>query len=121
MKTLGVDEHIWHHLNPARRGPKALTGMVDLSRDEEGTVAARLLDLVPGRTGAVCANWLTARGEDFCNGIQIAPGRGRKGDPLYRIPRLLQTGIENLTESQDQKIEEVITADPCHEELFLAF
>lgn len=58
VETLGVDEHIWHHLNPARRAPKALTGMVDLSRDEEGTVVVRLLDLVPGRTGAVCANWL---------------------------------------------------------------
>ncbi|RZT66400.1 hypothetical protein EV140_0125, partial [Microcella alkaliphila] len=28
-----------------------LTGMVDLSRDEHGRVRARLLDLVPGRSG----------------------------------------------------------------------
>lgn len=169
VKTLGVDEHIWHNVNPARRGPKALTGMVDLTRDADGKVAARLLDLVPGRTGTVYANWLNQRGKDFCDGIQIAPldpfagyknaidskldeatavldafhvvklgtqavdevrrrvqqetlgRRGRKGDPLYRIRRLLQTGIENLTEAQCSKIEAVITADPRHEEVFLAF
>ena len=33
VTTLGVDEHIWHHTDPRKRGPKELTGMVDLSRD----------------------------------------------------------------------------------------
>ena len=33
------------------RGPKELTGMVDLTRDQHGQVRARLLDLVPGRSG----------------------------------------------------------------------
>ena len=32
------------------RGPKELTGMVDLTRDQHGQVHARLLDLVPGRS-----------------------------------------------------------------------
>ncbi len=134
-----------------------------------GRFTARLLDLVPGRTGTVYADWLNQRGKDFRDGIQVAPldpfagyknaidskldeatavldafhvvklgtqavdevrrrvqqetlgHRGRKGDPLYRIRRLLQTGIENLTEAQCRKIEEVITADPRHEEFFLAF
>ncbi|WP_120004056.1 transposase [Nesterenkonia muleiensis] len=40
---------------------------------------------------------------------------------FYGIRRLLQTGIVNLTEKQCQKIKEVITADPRHEEVFLAF
>lgn len=30
VTTLGVDEHIWHHVDPRKRGPKELTGMVDL-------------------------------------------------------------------------------------------
>ena len=34
-----------------RRGLKALTGMVDLTRTTEGKVQAKLLDLVQGRTG----------------------------------------------------------------------
>lgn len=29
VKSLGVDEHTWHHVDPRRRGPKELTGMVE--------------------------------------------------------------------------------------------
>lgn len=50
VRSLGVDEHFWHHANPKTRGPKELTGMVDLTRDDQGRVHARLLDLVPGRS-----------------------------------------------------------------------
>lgn len=51
VTTLGVDEHVWHHVDPRKRGPKELTGMVDLSRDSVGKTRPRLLDLVPGRSG----------------------------------------------------------------------
>jgi len=54
------------------RGPKELTGMVDLSRDEHGKVRARLLDLVPGRSGETYRAWLKDRGEAFRAGVQIA-------------------------------------------------
>src|SRR5699024_2530329 len=138
VKSLGVDEHVWHHVNPARRGPKALTGMVDLTRNTKGKVQARLLDLVPGRTGKAYSEWLALRGTDFRKGIKVAPlnpfagyknaidekiedatavldafhvvklgtaavdevrrrvqqdtlgHRGRSGDPLYGIRRVLQ-------------------------------
>lgn len=46
--------------------------MVDLSRDAKGQVRARLLDLVPGRTGAVYGDWLKARGEDFRARVAVA-------------------------------------------------
>ena len=72
VTTLGVDEHIWHHVNPVTRGPKELTGMVDLSRDKDGHTRARLLDLVPGRSGTVYANWLKARGDTFRTQVQVA-------------------------------------------------
>jgi len=36
VTILGVDEHIWHHVNPEVRGPKELTGMVDLTRTRTG-------------------------------------------------------------------------------------
>ncbi len=56
VSSLGVDEHVWHHVatkpvEAGGRGPKELTGMVDLTRDQHGRVRARLLDLVPGRSG----------------------------------------------------------------------
>ena len=46
--------------------------MVDLTRYKNGQVRARLLDLVPGRTRAAYADWLTARGKDFTAGIRVA-------------------------------------------------
>ncbi len=52
VTTLGVDEHVWHHVSTkpvadGGRGPKELTGMVELTRDAEGNTRAWLLDLVP--------------------------------------------------------------------------
>ncbi len=81
VTTLGVDEHLWHHVSPRRRGPKELTGMVDLTRDKDGRVHARLLDLVPGRSGTVYKTWLDQRGKTFKAGVEVAtldPFRGYK-------------------------------------------
>src|SRR5215211_7277622 len=51
VNTLGVDEHIWR---PSRIGvDRAVTIMVDLSRDQAGCLHARLLDAVVGRSGSV--------------------------------------------------------------------
>jgi transposase len=86
VTILGVDEHVWHHVSTkpieaGGRGPKELTGMVDLTRDEHGRTRARLLDLVPGRSGQAYKTWLTERGQAFRTGIEIAtldPFRGYK-------------------------------------------
>ena len=56
---------------PTPPGPRELTGIVDLTRGEDHPTA-RLLDLVPGRSGTAHENWLEERGEDFRSGIQIA-------------------------------------------------
>ncbi len=77
VNALGVDEHVWHHVSTkpiedGGRGPKELTGMVDLSRDSRGRTRARLLDLVPGRSGAAYADWLKERNETFRAGIKVA-------------------------------------------------
>ena len=32
-RVLGVDEHVWHHQDRRRRGPRELTGIVDHSRE----------------------------------------------------------------------------------------
>ncbi|MDA8440593.1 MAG: ISL3 family transposase [Propionibacterium sp.] len=72
VSSLGVDEHLWHHGDPRRKGPKELTGMVDLTRDAHGQVHARLLDLVPGRSKKAYTDWLRARGEQFRRGVGVA-------------------------------------------------
>ena len=71
VRVLGVDEHVWHHQDRRRRGPREFTGIVDLTRGEDHPTA-RLLDLVPGRSGTAHENWLAERGEDFRAGVQIA-------------------------------------------------
>jgi len=77
VAVLGVDEHVWHHVSTkpveeGGRGPKELTGMVDLTRDANGHTRARLLDLVPGRSGAVYKDWLDERGEAFRARVEVA-------------------------------------------------
>ena len=169
VTSLGVDEHIWHHVSTRTRGPKELTGMVDLTRDAKGRVHARLLDLVPGRSGQVLKDWLEERGTAFRAGIKIAAldpfagyktalddkledatavldafhvvklgtqavdevrrrvqqatcgHRGRKGDPLYGIQRLLRAGAENLTDRQLNRLATAIEADPAHHEVYIAW
>lgn len=82
VSSLGVGEHLWHHVDSRKRGPKELTGVVDLSRDANGKVRARLLDLVPGRSKKAYLDWLTARGKDFRAGVKVAalyPFAGYKG------------------------------------------
>ena len=52
---------------------------MDHSRDARGVVHARLLDLVPGRSGKAYADWLKDRGTGFTAGIKTAaldPFRG---------------------------------------------
>ncbi len=63
----------------ATKRPGMFTGMVDLTRDQHGRAHARLLDLVPGRTGKAYATWLTDRSAAFRGGVEVAtldPFRG---------------------------------------------
>jgi transposase len=77
VRTLGVDEHVWR---PSRHGPdRAVTATVDLTRDQHGCLHARLLDVVPGRSGTAYAAWLRAQPDSFVAGVQQAaldPFRG---------------------------------------------
>jgi transposase len=80
VTTLGVDEHVWHHvstkpIDDGGRGPKELTGMVDLPTDQWGPAGqgrSPTLDLVPGRSGAADKAWLHARDAAFRDGVKIA-------------------------------------------------
>jgi transposase len=92
VRTLGVDEHIWHHVSVAERGPKELTGMVDLTRDQAGKVRARLLDLVPGRSGAAYCDWLAARGETFRQNVEVATL-----DPFHGYKNAIDDQLEDAT------------------------
>ena len=98
---------MWYHVSTkpiedGGRGPKELTGMVDLTRDAHGRTRARLMDLVPGRFRAVvqvvadrARPGVPRRGADRLRRVfrrvqqDIHGHRGRKDDPLYRIRNIL--------------------------------
>ena len=98
VKRLGVDEHVWHHVSEfpiedGGRGPKQLTGMVDLTPDpESGKPRARLLDLVPGRSGKAYSDWLDGRGEGFKNGVEVATL-----DPFHGYKNAIDDQLEDAT------------------------
>ena len=78
MRTIGADEHIWR---PSRVSStdKAVTVMVDLTRDADGCLHARLLDAVHGRSGRVYAVWLREQGVEVAATVEHAaldPFRG---------------------------------------------
>jgi transposase len=70
VDTLGVDEHIWRP--SARHRDRAVTSSVDLTRDLDGRVHARLFDVTLGRSGPVYATWLRAQPGEFVAGITHA-------------------------------------------------
>ena len=89
VRVLGVDERRVAPPGPTPPGPRELTGIVDLTRGKDHPTA-RLLDLVPGRSGTVYKNWLEERGEDFRSGIQIAtldPFQGQQERHRRSTPR----------------------------------
>ena len=61
---VGVDEHTFQHANARRRTQMAIT-FVDIDR-------ARLLDVVPGRSGDVVREWVTERPDGWAEQIQVA-------------------------------------------------
>ena len=66
VRVLGVDEHVWHHQDRRRRGPRELTGIVDLMQGEDHPTA-RLSGPCPGKV------W---------HRMQELAGRGRRRLPF---------------------------------------
>ena len=97
VTRLGVDEHVWHHVSEkpvadGGRGPKQLTGMVDLTPGTDGRPRARLLDLVPGRSGKAYSDWLEERGEVFRGAVQVATL-----DPFHGYKNAIDDQLEDAT------------------------
>jgi len=91
VDTVGVDEHIWHHQLRPGKGPKEQTGIVDLTR-RNGRPRARLLDLVPGRSGKAYADWLRSRGNAFTSRIGTATL-----DPFRGYANAIRDELEDAT------------------------
>lgn len=70
--------------------------MVDLTRDQHGRVRARLLDLVPGRSGSVYRDWLKARGQDFRDRVEVATL-----DPFHGYKNAIDDQLEDAVSVLD--------------------
>jgi transposase len=77
VKVIGVDEHRWA---PRRIGPAGfVTLIIDLTPVHDQTGAARLLDMVEGRSATALADWLAAQPADFAAGVQVVAMDGFAG------------------------------------------
>ena len=68
---------------------------MDLTRGKDHPTA-RLLDLVPGRSGTVYKNWLAERGEDFRAGVRIATL-----DPFQGYKKAIDDQLQDATSVLD--------------------
>lgn len=97
VSAFGVDEHMWHHVSTrpvgaGGRSSKEFTGMVDLARAPTGKIPARLLDLVPGRSGKVYKTWLHDHGDAFRAQVKVAPL-----DPFHGYKNAIDDQLEDAT------------------------
>jgi len=94
VDALGVDEHVWR---PGKFGQgRDVTCMVDLTRDADGAMRARLLDLVPGRSGTAYRAWLDARSQAFRAGVKTAAL-----DPFRGYANALRDSLEDAVQVLD--------------------
>ncbi len=76
VRVIGVDEHAWRH---TRFGDRYVTVIIDLTPVRDKTGAARLLDMVEGRSKAVFRSWLATQSEQFRAGIEVVAMDGFTG------------------------------------------
>jgi transposase len=76
VRVIEVDEHLWRH---TRRGDKYLTVIIDLTPIRDRNGPARLLDMVQGRSKHAFKQWLTDRGENWRNGVEVVAMDGFTG------------------------------------------
>ena len=117
VAVIGVDEHCWRH---TRRCEKYVTVIIDLTPVRDGAGPARLLDMVDGRSKMVAVMdpfhvvALVGDALERCRQRvqqQTRGHRGRTGDPLYGIRRVLRTGSVLLTDRQRQRLTAVFATE----------
>jgi transposase len=91
VRGLGVDEHAWQHAN-AQRPTQFATGIVDLTPGRP----ARLLDVVPGRSGTVYGNWIAQRDQQWRDRVRVAAL-----DPFRGYLNALRTHLPDATHVLD--------------------
>jgi transposase len=77
VRVIGVDEHRWA---PRRRGADGfVTLIIDLTPVHDHSGPARLLDMVPGRSAAALATWLSNQPPAFRDQVEVVAMDGFGG------------------------------------------
>ena len=77
VRVIGVDEHRWA---PRRRGADGfVTLIIDLTPVHDHSGPARLLDMVPGRSAAALATWLSNQPPAFREQVEVVAMDGFGG------------------------------------------
>ena len=76
VQVIGVDEHAWRH---TRRGEKYVTVIIDLTPIRDGTGAARLLDMVEGRSKEAFKTWLAEQNQAWRDAVEVVAMDGFTG------------------------------------------
>ncbi|MEP6853096.1 MAG: ISL3 family transposase [bacterium] len=131
VKVIGVDEHCWRHPRRSRRVFSAwLTAQSATFRDGIETVAmdgftgfkTATVEALPDATAVMDPFHVVALAGDAVDRCrqrvqqQTHGHRGRSGDPLYGIRRVLRTGMDLLTDRQHARLVAVF-ADDTHAEV----
>ena len=109
VRAVGVDEHIWR---PSKVGAndRAVTGVVDLTRDQHGNLHARLLDVVVGRSGTAYAAWLQQQTQEFIDALltQDLLVDNRANATLANGERLTLGGFKVIDEERFKAVPAVV-------------
>ena len=104
VEVIGVDEHCWRHPrgNQARDVERFVTVIINLTPVRDGTGPARPLDLIEGRSRAVCRARLDRKTPAFRAGLQVVAMDGF-------------TGFKSATAATAEALPDVMAVmDPFH-------
>ena len=135
VRVLGVDEHVWHHQDRRRRGPRELTGIVDHSREGSSHGAGPL----PGteRTpSTINSKTPPASSMPFISSSSLATFQVRcvaassktrpvtahaQATPSTQVRNLLRASRHRLTPRQKERLREAFTADEAYISVDVAY
>ena len=135
VRVLGVDEHVWHHQDRRRRGPRELTGIVDHSRGGSSHGAGSLpgtertpstinsktqpASSMPSISSSSLAT-LQVRCVAASSKTRPVTG-GARVIPSTQVRNLLRASRHRLTPRQQERLREAFTADEAHISVDVAY
>ena len=135
VRVLGVDEHVWHHQDRRRRGPRELTGIVDHSREGSSHGAGPLpgTERTPSTINSKTppASSMPSISSNSLATLQVRCVAASSKTPWVtvdarlipstQVRNLLRASRHRLTPRQKERLREAFTADEAHISVDVAY